>query len=89
MKEDLNKAKLDATRKANLLASLKKDRDALHAANQALLKQKDLLEKKLERALNDSKAKVLPLRRPPAFVVVGVFCWATSSCLGPAVGAAS
>ena len=64
MKEDLNKAKLDATRKANLLASLKKDRDALHAANQALLKQKDLLEKKLERALNDSKAKVLPLLRP-------------------------
>jgi hypothetical protein len=59
IKDELNKAKQDSARKAGMLTAIKKERDALESQHKSLAKEKESLEKKLERALQDCKAKVL------------------------------
>jgi hypothetical protein len=59
IKDETNKAKQDSARKAAMLTSLKKERDDLETSNKSLARDKAALDKKLERALLDCKAKVL------------------------------
>ena len=66
IKDEMIKAKQDSTRKASMLTSLKKERDDLETSNKSLAKDKEALDKKLERALLDCKAKVLSPTTPLA-----------------------
>jgi len=59
----LKKAKEDGARKIPMLSALKKERDTWEASNKQLEMDKLALEKKLDRSLHDSKAKVAP---PPS-----------------------